>query len=191
MPLGNDWALRLFGFAMTDDSYFRNPNSPRLNGGVNNNDPDAGKTEKYGVRATLAGNLSEQLSVYATVRYNELDGPNNIWIRETSTDLTHSNIVDTSFNPRHERETIAGSLELTYDFDGFAVISATSYTDTDSVRQTDLDVSQEHVLDLHRPVASRGMDPGIAYYFDERQSPCNGRWGATTWTTGGITRRTC
>ena len=151
VPLGNDWALRLFGFAMTDDSYFRNPNSPRLNGGVNNNDPDVGKTEKYGVRATLAGNISEQLSVYATVRYNELDGPNNIWIRETSTDLTHSNIVDTSFNPRHERETIAGSLELTYDFGGFAATSVTSYTDTDSFRTTDLDNSQEFVLDLHRP----------------------------------------
>ena len=108
VPLGNDWALRLFGFAMTDDSYLVNPNSPRLNGGVPNNDPDVGKTEKYGVRAALAGNISEQLSLYATLRYNELDGPNNIWNRELSGDLTHSNVVDTSYNPRHERETIAG-----------------------------------------------------------------------------------
>ena len=151
VPLGNDWALRLFGFAMTDDSYFHNPNSPRLNGGVTNNDPDVGKTEKYGVRAALAGNITEQLSVYATIRYNELDGPNNIWIRELSTDLTHHNIVDTSYNPRHKRETVGVSLELTYDFDSFAVTSVTSYTDTESDRQTDLDISQEFVLDLVRP----------------------------------------
>ena len=67
-----DWALRLFGFAMTDDSFLVNPNSPRLNGGVNDNDPDIAQTEKYGVRAALAGNISEQLSLYATLRYNEL-----------------------------------------------------------------------------------------------------------------------
>jgi iron complex outermembrane receptor protein len=151
VPLGNDWALRLFGFAMTDDSYFHNPNSPRLNGGVTKNDPDVGKTEKYGVRAALAGNITDQLSVYATIRYNEFDGPNNIWIRELTSNLTHHNIVDTNYNPRHERETVGVSLELTYDFDGFAVTSLTSYTDTESDRQTDLDISQEHVLDLFRP----------------------------------------
>ena len=34
--------------------------------------------------------------------------------------LTHTNIVDTSYNPRHERETTVGvSLELTYDFGNF------------------------------------------------------------------------
>jgi iron complex outermembrane receptor protein len=151
VPLGNDWALRLFGFAMTDDSYFHNPNSPRLNGGVTKNDPDVGKTEKYGVRAALAGNITDQLSVYATIRYNEFDGPNNIWIRELTSNLTHHNIVDTNYNPRHERETVGVSLELTYDFDGFAVTSLTSYTDTESDRQTDLDISQEFVLDLVRP----------------------------------------
>lgn len=151
VPLGNDWALRLFGFAMTDDSYFHNPNSPRLNGGVTNNDSDVGKTEKYGVRAALAGNISERLSVYATLRYNELDGPNNIWIRELTENLTHHNVVDTNYNPRHKRETVGATLELTYDFDRFAVTSVTSYTDTESDRQTDLDISQEHVLDLFRP----------------------------------------
>ncbi len=109
VPLGADWALRLFGFAMTDDSFLTNPNSPRLNGGVPNNDPDVGKTEKYGVRAALAGNISERLSVYATLRYNELDGPNNIWNRELSSNLTHTNVVDTSYNPRHKRETVGSA----------------------------------------------------------------------------------
>ena len=151
VPLGNDWALRLFGFALTDDSYFHNPNSPRLNGGVTKNDSDVGKTEKYGVRAVLAGSVSEQISLRVSLRYNELDGPNNIWIRELTENLTHHNIVDTNYNPRHERETIAGSIELTYDFGNFDATYLASYTDTESDRQTDLDISQEHVLDLFRP----------------------------------------
>ena len=151
VPLGTDWALALFGFALTDDSYLTNPNSPRLNGGVNNNDPDVGKTEKYGVRAALAGNISEQLSLYATLRYNEYEGPNNIWNRELSGDFTHSNIVEASYSPRHERETVGVSLELAYDFDNFTATYTSSYTDTESDRQTDLDISQEFILDLVRP----------------------------------------
>ncbi len=150
VPLGNDWALALFGFAMTDDSYLVNPNTPRLNGGVPNNDPDVGHTEKYGVRAALAGDISEQLSLYATLRYNEYDGPNNIWNREMSGDLNHTNVIDTSYNAGHQRETVAGSIELTYDFGNFDATYLTSYTDTDSYRETDLDIDQEFVLDLTR-----------------------------------------
>ena len=150
VPLGNDWALALFGFAMTDDSFLHNPNTPRVNGGVPDVDPDVGKTEKYGVRAALAGNISEQLSLYATLRYNEYEGPNNIWNRERNGNFTHSNIIDTSYNARHERETISGSIELTYDFGNFDAIYLTSYTDTDSYRETDLDIDQEFVLDLTR-----------------------------------------
>ncbi len=151
IPLTADWALRVFGFAMTDDSFLTNPNSPRQNGGVNNNDPDVGETEKYGVRAALAGNITDRLSVYATLRYNELDGPNNVWSRELNGDFTYPSIVDTSYNPRHTRETIAGSLELAYEFDNFTVTSVTSLTDTDSDRDTDLDIGQEYVLGLFRP----------------------------------------
>jgi iron complex outermembrane receptor protein len=151
IPLGDTWAARIFGFAMTDDSFLVNPNSVRQNGGVNTNDPDVGKTEKYGARLTLAGEITDRLSAYASVRYNELDGPNNVWNRELSGNLTHSPNVDTSFNPRHKRDTIAASLELVYEFEKFDVTSVTSYTDTDSLRQTDLDITQEFVLDLIRP----------------------------------------
>ena len=150
VPLATDWALRLFGFAMTDDSFITNPNSPRLNGGVNNNDPDLARTEKYGVRAALAGNFTDRFSVYGTIRYNEYDGPNNIWNRELNGDFTHSSIVNASYSPRHKRDTLSGSLELAYDFDNFTVTSTTSYTDTDSSRETDLDISQEFVLELER-----------------------------------------
>ncbi|MCH8257129.1 MAG: TonB-dependent receptor plug domain-containing protein, partial [Proteobacteria bacterium] len=151
IPLGTTWAARVFAFAMTDDSFLINPNSARLNGGVNNNDPDVGKTEQSGIRATLAGDITDRFSLYATVRYNKLDGPNNIWNRELSGDLTYTNIVDTSFNPRHKRETVAVSVELAYESEYFTVTSITSYTDTDSDRETDLDIDQEFVLDLFRP----------------------------------------
>ncbi|MBI2969718.1 MAG: TonB-dependent receptor, partial [Gammaproteobacteria bacterium] len=151
MPLANTWAARIFGFAKTDDSFLVNPNSPRLNGGVNDNDPDVGKSEEYGVRATLAGNITDQFSAYATVRYNDLDGPSQIWNREISGNLTHSPVVDTSFNPPLKRETVAGSLELVYEFDKFNVTSITSYTDTDRDESADLDLSQEFILDLFRP----------------------------------------
>ena len=102
------------------------------------------------MRAALAGNFTDRFSVYGTIRYNEYDGPNNIWNRELNGDLTHSSIVEASYSPRHKRDTLSGSLELAYDFDNFTVTSTTSYTDTDSTRQTDLDISQEFVLDLDR-----------------------------------------
>lgn len=151
IPLGTDWAARLFAFSSSDDSYLVNLNSVRENGGVNTNDPDIGQTEEYGFRLTLAGDITDRFSVYAAVRYNDLDGPNNTWNVELDGNLTHTNVVDTSFNPRHKRETTAVSLELAYEFDNVTLTSITSYTDTDSDRETDLDINQEYVLDLFRP----------------------------------------
>jgi len=151
LPLGTTWAARVYAFALTDDSFLVNPNSVRLNGGVNSNNPDVGKIEQSGIRATLAGNITDRLSLYAALRYNDLDGPNNTWNRELSGDLTYTNIVDTSFNPRHKRETVSGSVELAYELENFTVTSITSYTDTDSDRETDLDIDQEFVIDLFRP----------------------------------------
>jgi len=112
IPLGTNWAARVFGFAETNDSFLINLNSPRLNGGVNNNDPDVGQSEEYGIRAALAGDITDRFSVYATVRYNDLDGPNNIWNRELNGNLTHTSVVDTSFNPRHKRQTLGAAWNL-------------------------------------------------------------------------------
>lgn len=151
IPLGTDWAARLFAFGSSDDSYLVNPNSVRQNGGVNTNDPDVGQTDENGFRVTLGGDISERFSVYAAVRYNDLDGPNNIWNVELDGNLTYTNVVDTSFNPRHRRETTAASLELAYEFNNVALTSLTSHTDTDSDRETDLDINQEYVIDLFRP----------------------------------------
>ncbi len=151
-PLGDSgWALRLFGFYLEDDGFHRNPNPPRLNGVRGNNDRDVGQMEEYGVRVMLAGPLTERLSAFASLRYNELDGPNDLWIRDITESLSHSNVVAASTNPRHDRDTIAGMLELTLELNSWDLVSLTSYTDTDSTRTTDLDIREEFLLGLHRP----------------------------------------
>jgi iron complex outermembrane receptor protein len=148
VPLGDSgWAARLFGFTYEDDGYLTNPNTPRLNGLRTDNDKDEGQIEEYGMRASVAGPLGERLSVYAALRWNELDGPNNNWVRELDDDLDFPDIVQTTMNSRHQRETIAGTVEFTLELDGFDVVSLTSYTDTDSERYTDVDLREEFILD--------------------------------------------
>ena len=151
LPFSDQWAARLFGFAETDDGYLTNPNSTRSNGLSNNNSEDVGAMDRYGVRAALAGNINEGLTTYFTLRYNKLDAPNNTWIRELDGDFEYSDIVDTSFNPRHNRETMAATTELNFSSDNVTTTFIASYTDTESLRESDLDLDQEYVLDLFRP----------------------------------------
>lgn len=151
IPLGNDWAARIFAFSESYDGYLSNPNSVRSNGLRNANEEDVGKLDRQGIRVTAEGSLSEKLTTFLAFRYNELDGPNNAWIRERDGNFGYSNIVDTSFNPRHDKETVSGSVQFDYDFVGFIATLIASHTDTDSRRETDLDLSQEYVLGLVRP----------------------------------------
>ena len=152
VPLGdNGWAMRLFGFSVEDDDYLKNPNTTRLNGLTTNNSSDVGKVEEWGARVSIAGPLNDRLTAYASLRFNDLDGPNNTWVRELDDSLDHPNIVATSTNPRHDRETTAGMLELTLELDNMDVISLTSFTDTESNRYSDLDIREEFMLDLERP----------------------------------------
>lgn len=153
LPLGGEgWALRAFAFTVDNDGYLENPNPARVNGLSGDNDEDIGQTEEYGVRVSLAGPLGDNLSVYASMRANDYEGPNNTWIRELDeSSLRHSNIVPATLNPRHERDTVSGMLELTLALEGFDITSVTSYTDTDSTRFTDLDQREEYLLSLIRP----------------------------------------
>ena len=97
-----------------------------MNGLRTDNDEDVGKMDEWGLRASIAGPLADNLSAYASVRYNEFDGPNNTWVRELDPDqLEHPNIVATSSNPRHERDTIGLMLELVLSLDGVDVTSVT------------------------------------------------------------------
>ena len=151
-PLENDWAIRLFAFGSTNDGYLVNPNSPRVNGLAANNDEDIGQSEESGVRISVAGPVNDIVSAYASFRWNDYEGPNNHWIRELDKNsLQHPNTVDTTTNPRHERDTVSAMLELVWEYDGMDVTSVTSHTDTESTRYSDLDISPEYLLDLIRP----------------------------------------
>ncbi|MCY3621853.1 MAG: TonB-dependent receptor [Gammaproteobacteria bacterium] len=149
--LANDWALRAFGFTASNDGYLTNPNSARVNGLRNDNDPDVGASEESGYRVSVGGPVGDMLSVYASVRWNRFEGPNNTWIRELDTSLDHPNVVDTSTNARHERKTRSAMLELTWELQNVDVVSVSSNTRTYSDRYSDLDISQEWLLDLFRP----------------------------------------
>ena len=151
-PLEGDWAIRIFGFVADNDGFLVNPNSARVNGGKTGNNKDIGMSEESGFRVSVAGPMNDILSAYASLRWNDYEGPNNHWIRELDKNsLQHPNTVDTTTNPRHERDTISAMLELTWEYDGMDVTSVTSHTDTESTRYTDLDISQEYLLDLIRP----------------------------------------
>jgi iron complex outermembrane receptor protein len=152
-PLGeNGWAMRLFGFGANSDGYLKQQNPVRISGGQGNENSNPGRYDEYGVRGMIAGPLSENLSAFASLRWNEFDGPNNTWIRELSLDdFEHHNIVNPYPNPRHERETISAMVELVLALDSMDIVSTTSYTDTDSIRETDVDIHQDTTLWLYRP----------------------------------------
>ncbi len=151
IPLSPDWAVRLFGFTASDNGYLTNQNPARVNGGRSTSSRHLGRSEESGVRVAVSGALAPGLDVYASVRWSDLDAPNNPWGLELDNDFEHSNVRNFSFNPRLYRETIAGTLELNYDFGGATLTSLTSYTDTELEENMDLDISPEHVVDLHRP----------------------------------------
>ena len=152
-PLGDSgWAMRLFGFGVTNDGYLKNSNRQRLNGLRTDNDPDIGASEERGARASIAGPLGDRLSAYAAVRWNDYEGPNNTWNRELDgTHLRHPDTIDITTNARHERQTTAGMVELVWALDEWDLLYMTSYTDTDSERYSDLDIREEYLLDLIRP----------------------------------------
>jgi iron complex outermembrane receptor protein len=151
-PLGDSgWALRLFGMASSNDGYLYNPNSVRANGLSNDNPRDIGAVDQESVRFALAGSLTEKLSLLASVRWNALDGPNDPWSVELDDNFEFPAGIDLSTNPRHDRETIAATLELRYEAEAFEVTSVSSHTNTDTDRESDLDNSQEFILDLFRP----------------------------------------
>lgn len=152
LPLGNSgWAMRGFGFFYQDDGFLVNQNPARLNGVRGNNDKDIGAVEEKGVRFTVAGPLGDRLSAYAALRWNELDGVGNAWVRELTDDFQYVPVVNNSTNSTHVRDTLAGTVELDLPFEYFSVLSLTSYTTTDSTRYSDVDIREEFILDANRP----------------------------------------
>ena len=154
IPLSDTWAIRAFGFSRTDDGFMTNPNSPSpVFGVMSNQDKDVGSYDELGGRLAIAGDITDNLSLHAAIRYNEYDGPVNNWSRELGkpSNMNYSKRLDTDRNPTHERDTTGVHLELVWQLDSFDVTSITSYTDTDSERITDVDLTQLFVVNTRRP----------------------------------------
>ena len=154
IPLSDRWALRAFAFTREDDGFMRNPGSPSPVFGVDYNQPeDVTASEESGGRIVLAGEISDTFSLNASMRYNEYDGAVNNWAREMGTpqSMEYPYTLDTSQNPRHERETFGARLELNLDLGNVEFKSITSYTDTESERLTDVDLTQLWFFNTFRP----------------------------------------
>ena len=152
IPLGDSgWATRVFGFYYQDDGFLVNENPPRINGIRGNEKKDVGAVEEFGGRITVSGPLGEKLSAFAALRYNELDGFSNVWMRELTDDFQYDRVVNNSTNSTHLRDTLAGTVELELELDNVSVLSLTSYTTTDSTRYTDADIREEFIFDAYRP----------------------------------------
>ncbi len=176
IPVGEKLAFRLFGYHNEDDGYVKAVNPIRLNGRSNIEDSyiwpipladssvvphgaepagerwrkNPNEREEEGVRLSAFSELSETLTVYATVRYNELDGGNNNWRVEDPNDLQYSRDRELTFAGRNVRDTLGASIQIDKDFDNFSVTYLTSLTDAEGLRTTDLDVSTEVGFDLVR-----------------------------------------
>ena len=164
LPLNDDWAMRVFGYSRTDDGFMTNPNSPSpVFGEISNNPKNITQYDESAVRFSLSGDVSDTFSIYATARYSEYDGPANNWSRElidgaaysnTGTvpaNMQYSNVLDVNNRPIHERDTVGASLEMVWELDGFDITSITSYSDTDSLRMTDVDGTQLWFIYTNRP----------------------------------------
>ena len=144
--------MRVFGFARTDDGFMTNPNSPSPVFGVNYNQPrDLGALDEMGGRLSISGQITDRLSLFAALRYNEFDGPGNTWARELSTDFAYPKTLDGNQNPTLDRDTTGAHLEFTYSFDNMDFTSITSYTDTDSTRLSDVDLTQLWFFNTRQP----------------------------------------
>ncbi len=143
IPFGDGWAARLFAFTREDDGFMYNP--------FKDDDSVAGYEESGG-RLSVAGSISDNYSLYASIRSNQYDGPNNNWAEERGTppnfEYPFINDIDTVSN--NDKETLGAHLELVWELDGFDITSITSYTDTEAKRLTDVDLQPELWLDARQ-----------------------------------------
>ena len=145
VPMSDSWAMRAFAFRAEDDGFLYNP--------LYDDDSIAG-WEKIGGRLSIAGPLSDNLSLYASARYNEYDGPNNTWVYQpytppnTRPNFSYTREVDIDTINNADQENNGLHLELVWELGGFDVTSITGYTKTEQVRTTDVDLTRDAVYDV-------------------------------------------
>ena len=115
------------------------------------------KREENGVRVSVLGNITDNIEFFGSVRYNEWDVGNNNWRVEEPNNMTYDRERELTFAGRHTRETYAGTWEINWDAGPVTVTYLGSYTDTESYRTTDLDVTSEVGFDLYRPELTEFM----------------------------------
>ena len=107
--------------------------------------------EESGVRLSMLAKITDNIEFFGSVRHNKWDVGNNNWRVEDPKQLTYSRERDLTFAGRHTRETNAGTWEVNWDIGSAVLTYLGSYTDTESYRTTDLDVTSEVGFDLYRP----------------------------------------
>ena len=148
IAISERWAVRVFAFDRNDKGFLVNPNS------AGQDQPkDVGAYEEDGYRLSVAGLLSDRLSVYASHRSNEYSGPVNNWARELGKpgDFNYERVLDTGLNSTHDRKTDGTTLELTLENNSFDATYVGSYTDTESTRITDVDLTPFWFMNNYRP----------------------------------------
>jgi len=184
LPLGQAAAVRVFGFHNEDDGFVFANDPIRLNGRSNIDDsniwplplvgdginfvPDSGNSaerwrrlpnekEEWGLRASAYVEFSDTFNMFATARYNELDGGNNNWRADDPRDLTYSPERSLTFAGRNVRDTFGASVEFNLEMPWAQATYLGSYTDAEGLRTTDLDVTKEAGFDLVRPELTEVM----------------------------------
>lgn len=151
VPINENWAGRIFAYGSKNDGFLTNPVTTRITGSVNRPDPDIDRLSEKGVRLSLAGDLSDRLSVYAWGRWADLLGPMNVTQGEFSNDFEYSDIRRSSLTHQRDVESWQGTVQLDYKLDFATLTSITSYAEIDQFGISDVDLSHELSIEATQP----------------------------------------
>lgn len=157
MPLGETWALRLFGYGYSDEGFLINPVLPRATGSINRPDPHIDRLSEEGLRISVAGDITDRLSAYIWARESDLLGPMNVTQREPDTDFEFPDTRPSSLTHQRDVETTQTAVQLDFDLGPATLTSLTSRADTDQFGISDVDASHELVIEATQPESARTL----------------------------------
>ncbi len=138
IPMSDEWAMRAFAYTREDDGFMYN---------ITTQDDAIAAYEERGGRIQIAGPLSDNVSLYASARFNEWDGHNNNWVREkagiSGNEFQYNYVSDIDSPSKSDKETTGLHLEVVWENDGFDMTYIGSYTDTEADRPVDVDLVYE------------------------------------------------
>lgn len=138
IPMSNEWAIRAFAYTREDDGFMYN---------VTTQDDAIAAYEERGGRIQIAGPLAENVSFYASARFNEWDGHNNNWVRElggiSGNEFQYNYVSDIDSPSKSDKETTGIQWEVISEHDGYDITYIGSYTETEAERPVDVDLVYE------------------------------------------------